>query len=601
MRRLKKTTLMTPGNERSWSLTLMRMGKQPQVASPRTKDPAIHWVFAFFVFSGWLLLWNLPIAALFEPDEGRNAEIAREVLLLKDWVTPHYDFIPRLDKPILFFDLVALSYKIFGISEWSSRLCSALAALGCLFLTYFFSCRWFGRSVGLWSALILLTSPEFFALSQTAIVDMLLIFFLSVAMVCFFMGQSQFGRGNGRAQFLLMYAAIGAATATKGPIGILIPAAVIFFYIFLTKRWVLLKSMDPLLGAALVVAVAVPWYVLVESRHPGYLYHFIWQENVARFTTTEFKRSGPWYYFLVVLSAGFFPWTILLPFMMRDLWKRDLRGERLFLTLWIVLPLIFFSLSSSKLSHYILPIFPPLAIMAAAAIERSLTDCSSRMRWFVSFVPLYFVLLSIGMVVIALWPGLLPERMQNYIHPALFEARLPLILSLAAVMVIYLWFAGKSLLSRQHFWPPAICAGFVFFTLCAEPILSMVSAHRSSKQLAEAAASVIQLEDQVVLFDTYPSSLPFYLQIQRPIWVIWSGDKRTVLGSDYIAKERPRPASGNGQVLFTYDEFFDLWRTSQRRLVVFLDRIDADRLTLLLGKKPETILQVGERLVVVNS
>lgn len=521
--------------------------------------------------------------------------------MLKDWVTPHYDFIPRLDKPILFFDLVALSYKLFGISEWSSRLTSAVAALGCLFLTYLLSRTWFGRSVALWSALILLTSLEFFALSQIVILDMLLTFFLTLAASCFFFGQSRAGGGAGRAQFLLMYLAMGAATATKGPIGILIPAAIVFFYILFTRRWTLLRHMELPLGVTLLLSIAVPWYVLVESRNPGYLHHFIWEENVARFATMEFNRSEPWYYFVAVLSVGFLPWTALLPLTIGTIWKRPLDGERLFLTLWIILPLVFFSLSSSKLPHYILPVYPPLAIMVGATIEPFLTDSSSRMRWPLALLPLYFLLLSFGLVLVALWPQVLPYRLQGYMSPALIESRLPAILSLAPILMIPLAGAWKRLLGRRDFLRPAICAGFVLFILCAEPILSTISAHRSSKQLAQAAASLIHPEDQLVLFGGYPSSLPFYLNIQRPIWVIWSGDKRTVLGSDYIAKERPQPAAGNGQILFTYGEFAELWKTSKRRLVVFLDDRAADRLTLLVGYRPRKILQVGERLLVDNS
>ena len=116
-------------------------------ARSETPEPSAFWVMALFIFFVWVLFSNLGGTALFEPDEGRNAEIAREILLLKDWVTPHYDFIPRLDKPMLFFDLVALSYKLFGISEWSARLPSALAALGCLLLTYRFSRALWARSV----------------------------------------------------------------------------------------------------------------------------------------------------------------------------------------------------------------------------------------------------------------------------------------------------------------------------------------------------------------------------------------------------------------------------------------------------------------------
>jgi hypothetical protein len=187
-------------------------------------DSPRYWTIGLFIFSAWVLFSNLGVVALIESDEGRNAEIAREILLLRDWVTPHYDFIARLDKPILFFDLVALSYKVFGISEWSARLPSALTAFGCLSLTYFFSGSLFGRWAALWSALILLTSLEFFALSRIVILDMLLTFFLTLALCCFFLGQRGVDQGKGKMSFLLMYVAMGAATLVKGPIGVMLPA-----------------------------------------------------------------------------------------------------------------------------------------------------------------------------------------------------------------------------------------------------------------------------------------------------------------------------------------------------------------------------------------
>jgi len=585
-------------------LTIISIGEQPpsaEIASRETKEPAVYWIIAFFIFCVWLLFSNLPGAALFEPDEGRNAEIAREILVLKDWVTPHYDFIPRLDKPILFFDVVALSYKLFGISEWSSRLSSALAALGCLFLTYFLSRTWFGRSVGLWSALILLTSVEFFALSQIVISDMLLTFFLTLALCCFVLGQSRIDRGNGRAHFLLMYAAIGAATATKGPIGFLLPAAVVVFYMLLTRRWVLLRYMELPWGAMLLIAVAVPWYVLVEYRHPGYLHHFIWEENVARFATTEFKRTGPWYYFLAVLSGGFLPWTTLLPLTIRNLWKRQLDSERLFLTLWIVLPLFVFSLSSSKLPHYVLPVYPPLAIMVGATIEPLLRGSSLKTRWFLAFPPAYFFLLSFGVILVFLWPGFLPDRLQVYLHTTFAKIFVLLVMGIVAALIFTLVGIRRHRWRRQGFLYLATSVGFVLFILCAELIVVTVSTQRSSKQLAHKASLFIGEDDQIVLFQGYPSSLPFYLKIQRPIWVVWSGNKRTVLGSDYIAKERPQPAQGYGQVLFTYDQFSEIWNNSKRRIVVFLDSEAVDQLRLLVGVQPRVLLKVGDTFLVENN
>jgi len=184
-------------------------------------------------------------------------------------VTPHYDFIPRLDKPISYFWLVALSFRLFGLSEWSARLPSALAAFACLSVTYALARAMFGRWAALWSALVLLTSIEFFALSRIVILDMLLTFFFSLALCAFSLGQREVVAGRRKLYFSLMYIALGAATLVKGPIGFLLPAAVIFFYLFFMKRWVLLRKLNLPLGLVLFVLTAVPWYLMAESRNPG--------------------------------------------------------------------------------------------------------------------------------------------------------------------------------------------------------------------------------------------------------------------------------------------------------------------------------------------
>jgi hypothetical protein len=152
-----------------------------RVMCARSLDGDTWCLIALCLFCLVILFSDLGAAALFEPDEGRNAEVAREILLLRDRVTPHYDFIPRLDKPVFFFGLVALSFKIFGLSEWSARLPSVLAALGCLSLTYVLAGAIFGRRAALWSVLILVTSIEFFALSRVVILDMVLTFFITLS------------------------------------------------------------------------------------------------------------------------------------------------------------------------------------------------------------------------------------------------------------------------------------------------------------------------------------------------------------------------------------------------------------------------------------
>ncbi len=569
-------------------------GTVPTIIIP----PANYWTVGLIIFSLCVLFYHLGTAVLFEPDEGRNAEIAREILLLRDWVTPHYDFIPRLDKPISYFWLVALSFHLFGLSEWSARLPSALAAFGCLSVTYALARAMFGRWAALWSALVLLTSIEFFALSRIVILDMLLTFFFSLALCAFFLGQREVAAGKSRLYFLLMYVAMGAATLVKGPIGFLLPAAVIFFYLFFTKRWALLRKLNLPLGLALFVLTAVPWYLMAESRNPGYLRHFFWEENLVRFATRRFNRDQPWYFFLLILPAGFFPWTALLPGALVDFWKRRFDDKRLFLLLWAGLPLIFFSLSLSKLPHYILPIYPPLAIIVGARVAGILQESTPRSRWLPGLPALVFFLSSFVVAIVVLGSDFLPVGMQAYVHAAFPEPPVALVVGLVVIAMLTLLAARWGYLRQQVALYPVTALSFALLVLAAAPISAAVAVNRSSAQLAQRAAQLVGAEDQLVIYDGYFSSLPFYLDIQRPIWVVWSGNKSTVLGSNYVALKRPEPAPGYGKVLYSYEEFAERWQESKFKLVIFVSTRNLPRLESLLGAPAQILAQVGDIAVV---
>jgi 4-amino-4-deoxy-L-arabinose transferase-like glycosyltransferase len=564
--------------------------------------PSRFLVVALLVFCGWALFFNLGGAALFEPDEGRNAEIAREILLLKDWVTPHYDFIPRLDKPISYYWLIALSYKIFGVSEWSARLPSALAALGCLAVVYGFTRLLFGPWAALWSVLVLLSSVEFIVISRIVILDMVFTFFLTCALCCFATAARERERDKRKLLFLLMYAACGAATLVKGPIGFLLPGAIVFFYLLLSRRWHLLREIQLVPGVAIFLAVVAPWYVAAEVRNPGYLRYFLLYENVARFATAKLDRHEAWYFFLIVLCGGFFPWTLLLPNAVIRLCRRPVQHEHLFLLLWAAVPLIVFSLSSSKLPHYILPIFPALAVVVGSAVDALLQGTDGRSR-LPAAVPLAgFFLTALGTSVGLLFPQLLPQRFQTYIDQAF-----PII-SLLRISLVFL-VLGLGIIAlrlRQRYWRTQIwlcgatAASFALVILLAVPIMMATSFHRSSKDLAEAAAPFIGDHDQLVLYGGYPSSLPFYLRIQRPIAVVLSQRQRTVLGSNYVASQRPRPVSGYGEILLSEEEFATLWQSSPHRLVVFTERGGLNRLRRAGVEPSAPLLQVGEAILLEN-
>lgn len=495
--------------------------------------------------------------------------------------------------------MVALSFKIFGLSEWSARLPSVLAALGCLSLTYVLAGAIFGRRAALWSVLILVTSIEFFALSRVVILDMVLTFFITLSLACFWLGHLATGP---RRKFLvlLMYAFIGAATLVKGPIGLFLPAAVIFFYLLLSGKWALVGEMELSLGVPLFLIVAASWYVAVELRNPGYLHHFLYEENFARFTTTQFNRSRPWYYFFMVLAAGCFPWTLLLPMTLADFWKRPPADGHLFLILWIASPFIVFSLSASKLPHYILPLYPPLAILVGATVAKAFTAApSAKMSWVLSLPAVTFFLVALLPALLFLPSDFLPKKIPAQIYSALPRTSVLFSVGVAAALMVRLAAIRKGLWHREFYIYGSTVLGFALFILVAEPIIATVSLTRSSKQLAKAAASLIHQGDQLVLYEKYLSSLPFYLDIQEPLWVVWSGNKSQVLGSDYIAKKRPEAADGHGKVLYTHEEFATLSLASKNRLVVFVDHRAFDTLPSA-GGAPTRLLDVGNTSVVTN-
>jgi 4-amino-4-deoxy-L-arabinose transferase-like glycosyltransferase len=161
---------------------------------------------------------------------------------------------------------------------------------------------------------------------------------------------------------------------------------VIFFYLLLTGRWFLLRRLNIPLGTVVYFVVVAPWYLSVELRNPGYLRYFLWEENFVRYLTPQFSKTKSWYYFFIVLGVGFLPWSLLFPLTVKNLWKWNFNDAHLFLVLWAVLPFLFFSASNSKLAHYILPIYPAVAILTGQALAARMRQ-SAVGRFWVLYIP----------------------------------------------------------------------------------------------------------------------------------------------------------------------------------------------------------------------
>jgi len=571
--------------------------KESDSARQRPADRWVPWVLLAFVL--FMLFYRLGGPALFEPDEGRNAEKAREILLLNDWITPHENFHPVLDKPIFFYWLIALSYKLFGVSEWAARLPSTLAAFGCILVVYFFVRRWWGEWEARWSVLTLATSAGFFIFSRIVIFDMTLTVCITLALWAFYQAAHEAESTAGWGICAILYAALGGATLTKGLIGLVVPGMIFFFYLLLSKRWRVLGRIHLLPGMVLFLLVVTPWYVLAEMHNPGYLRYYLWEEHFGRFATMKFDRFSPWYFYLYVVPLGLLPWTFLLPVTVRNHWRRRFDDRTLWLILWAVLPILFFSFSKAKLPHYILPSIPAIAILIGVALPRALSESQNFCRF--GFAAGWVILSSLFIysTVGVIRPEILPTIVRGR-----FDNIAILFWTSAVISLGLVYLTGK-----RSFWarfnPNYLFLSQVFgllvFVVTLAEMMVLIAPARSAKAIAAKALPLLSPTTQMVSYDTYAEGLPFYLKIEKPLWVVThSNKKRTFLGNFYAITGQPEPISRWGKALLSFDEFREIWQSSDTPMVILVKDKNLRGLERLVGAATKTIAADDEYLLVTR-
>jgi 4-amino-4-deoxy-L-arabinose transferase-like glycosyltransferase len=314
---------------------------------------------------------GLATIGLLGPDEPRYASISREMYQSGDYITPRLNGEPWFEKPALLYWLSALGFGIFGVGEFAARLPSALAAAATIFFMYFVARKLWGRLVAAWASLILVSCAGYVAFGRAASMDMLLTACLTSAFLSFLMGYNLNPRdGRRRVWFFLFYAFIGVGVLAKGPVALVLPALSLGCYLLFQARRSEWKEWHPAY-ALVIVLIAAPWYLAVLYAN-GYKFiaEFIIYHNLVRFATTAHGHPRPFYFYVPDLMLLAFPWTfMLIPALRRTLERSDR------ILFWVaVVPIVFFSLSGSKLPGYILPSIPPIALLCARAI----TNISSR-------------------------------------------------------------------------------------------------------------------------------------------------------------------------------------------------------------------------------
>ncbi len=336
-----------------------------------TSKPFVWGLLVVFLF---IWFYALGARTLVPTDEGRYAEMAREMAATGDWITPRLNAIKYFEKPPLQNWMNALTFELFGLGEWQARLWTGLCGLLGVFLAGYAGRRLFGPRVGFNAALVLGSAAFWMALAHINTLDMGLAGMMTLALCGLLLGQNPAAsNGERRWWMLACWAGMALAVMSKGLIGVVLPGAVLVLYTLFARDWAIWKRLHLLPGVLLFLAITVPWFVLVSMRNPEFLQFFFIHEHFQRFTSKIHDRAGPWYYFIPILLLGILPWLGMLA---QSLWqgRRDAQATgfqpKKLLLVWSVFIFVFFSVSGSKLPSYILPIFPALALLIACYLEQ---------------------------------------------------------------------------------------------------------------------------------------------------------------------------------------------------------------------------------------
>lgn len=456
---------------------------------------------------GAMLFYRLGALPLIDPDEPRYAQSAREMIERGEAFVPYFNGVPRINKPVLFYWLICISYKLGGISEFSARLPSALAALGLLLATFFFVARLQGFSAAALSCLILGCLPLFFVSARLVMPDMTLSLWITLSLFCFYHGwQAKLPRAK-RNWYIAFYLFQVAGAWTKGPVGILIPMAVAVLSILRARDRQELGALKLQRALPLVLAASLCWFVYVllfvdRQQMETLAYH----ETISRFLALSGESHDPVYYYLRILAVGLFPMLVLGPWAVYHRLKTAPPGRLLiFLETWMLFVLFFFSACFAKKPQYIIPLACPFAVWMAVVCAQAV----SQKKYADRLLPGLLVLLLVGLsIVVCRGMGWIAHEVPAIMPYGIAAGMLALTaLLLALLFAVRCWYMA-SLVSVSILMAPLALAflqgGIAWF-----------GSERSLKEYIHQNQAIL---DQVETIHYYPinfNSLVFYAH--RPV------------------------------------------------------------------------------------
>jgi 4-amino-4-deoxy-L-arabinose transferase-like glycosyltransferase len=526
-----------------------------------------------------ILLWLATLSArpLFNPDEGRYAEIPREMLSGGDWVIPHLNGLAYIEKPPLQYWATALSFRLLGVTEFAARLYCALTAFGSVCLAWLAARRLGNPQAGWRAAAVLSGMLMFVVLGQLLTLDMSLTFYMTLSLVAFLLAQSA---AQPRPWMLLAWAATGLGVLTKGLVAAAIPAAVLILYSVYSRDTTPWRRLYVTWGLPLFLAITVPWHWLAARRLSDFLEFFFVHEHLARYLTPSADRQEPWWFFGGVFLAGSVPWTLSALRVLGGGWRRRAAATQatfqagVFLWIWVVFIGVFFSLSDSKLMPYILPLMPALAMLIALLPAQALR------RDFL-FTAVLTVIAGIGLGLASLhWPSVIAssDRSAYFLPLAKPLGQIALLLTVSGAFVLTR--CARDATRAGTFLGVGWCLAWLLLIRTA----ALVAPVYSGVNLA-AALSGNDRNAPLYSVGTYDQSLVFYLR--RTVTLVgYRGELDYGLGKD--------PAAEIADV----GQFIRLW-SAQTRAFAVMEKSMFDELTRR-GVPMRRLAQTVNRVVVAR-
>jgi 4-amino-4-deoxy-L-arabinose transferase-like glycosyltransferase len=442
---------------------------------------------------------------LWDPDEGRYAEIPREMVTTGDWVTPRLNGLLYLEKPPLQYWATALAYTLFGEHHWTSRLWAGLTGLGGVLLAFYAGARLQDVRVGVYAAAMLASSLLYFGLGHFNTLDMGLTFFLESALFALVFAFHPQANARERSVWIhLAWAAAGLAVLSKGLIGLVLPLGAAIGYSILYRDATIWRKTAPITGSALFLVIVAPWFLAVIRANPDFSSFFFVHEHFSRFLTTQHHRGQPWWFLPLVLVVGALPWTVL---MLVGWWRAFFTRERSgfdpfgFLAVWVLVVFAFFSASGSKMAPYLLPLLPALALLGARNLVRE-SSASIGRSMFIS-APLAAAALAVAPYALSRVPGE-ASGPGSELERALLIASAPWVVGIAAVIAAEIRKNRDAAVVSLAL--SAMAAGHLSLLGASE-----ISPRKSTLTLAQQLKPQLQDSTRIYVLEVFPPSLPAYL------------------------------------------------------------------------------------------